>query len=246
MITSLRSCRCLSRRHFARISISDMFGESSMNSGASVSSPIVRAIFVQSLSSSLPWRSFCNGIRASAESNRMVISVRLISRLKMTEVMPCLIDAARAMSRPSVDFPMAGLAARTIICPGCRPWVSRSRSANPVGTPAIDPVAVARGLDLVDRALDDLRRSAGSPRTSAARSPRRPRTARRSPGRRRHHRPRRTPAGRSGCRPRPAGAGRRARGRSARSTRRWRRSGRPRSGCAGTPCRRCGSGRPAW
>jgi hypothetical protein len=34
--------------------------------------------------------------------------LRLISRLKMALVSPFLIDADRARSRPTVDFPMAG------------------------------------------------------------------------------------------------------------------------------------------
>ena len=99
----------------------------------------------------------------------MVISLRLISSEKITEVMPCLIDAARAMSSASVDLPMAGRAARTIIWPGCRPLVSRSRSVKPVGTPTMPVAAVPGGLDLLHRAVEDLRRAAGSPRWCAAR-----------------------------------------------------------------------------
>ncbi len=67
----------------------------------------------------------------------MVISFWLISRLKITAAMLLWIAALRAMSRPSVDLPTAGRAAMTIIWPGCRPLVSRSRSANPVGMPII-------------------------------------------------------------------------------------------------------------
>ncbi len=117
--------------------MSDMFGESSMNSGASEILPIVPASFCQSSSPMVPLRIFCRWMRASADSRRIVISLRLISSEKTTLVWPCLMDADRAMSRPSVDLPMAGRAARTIIWPGCRPLVSRSRSANPVGTPII-------------------------------------------------------------------------------------------------------------
>ena len=69
----------------------------------------------------------------------MVISVLLISSEKITEARLCLIAADRTMSSPSVDFPIAGLAARTIIWPGCSPFVSESRSVNPVGTPVISP-----------------------------------------------------------------------------------------------------------
>ena len=147
MITSLRSCRCLRRRHLARISISDMFGESSMKSGASVSSPIVRAILVQSLSSSLPCRSFCNGIRASAESRRMVISVQLMLRLKMTVGRSCLIAAERARSRARVEL-CVGIqapAGQVQVVRRCRPERSapapKARDAHPLctGQPAHGP-----------------------------------------------------------------------------------------------------------
>ncbi len=104
MTTSLRSWRCLSRRHLARISIIDMFGESSMNSGALDTSPIRRASRVQSSSVSLPVRMWCSATRASADSSRMVISVRLISREKTQVAMLCLIAADRAMSSPSVEL----------------------------------------------------------------------------------------------------------------------------------------------
>ena len=101
-MTIFRSCRCLSRRHLARISIIDMFGESSMNNGASTTSLIRRASRVQSSSPICPVRMLCSGTRASADSSRMVISLRLISRLNITVGMPCLIVAARARSRASV------------------------------------------------------------------------------------------------------------------------------------------------
>ena len=90
MITIRRSCRCLRRRHLARISIIDMFGESSMNSGASTTSLIRRASRVQSSSPIWPVRIACSGTRASADSSRMVISFRLISRLKMHRGHPVL------------------------------------------------------------------------------------------------------------------------------------------------------------
>jgi hypothetical protein len=69
----------------------------------------------------------------------MVISLRPISRLKNAVLRPFLMAAARAKSNASVDFPTAGLAAMTIIWPGCRPLVRESRSAKPVGTPVIAP-----------------------------------------------------------------------------------------------------------
>ena len=139
MITMRKSWRCLSRRHLARISIIDIFGESSIYSGASATSLIRRASLVQSSSLICPVRIVCSGTRASADSSRMVISLRPISRLKNAVPSPCFMAAARAKSRASVLFPMAGLAAMTIIWPGCRPLVSESRSAKPVGTPVIAP-----------------------------------------------------------------------------------------------------------
>ena len=122
MITSLRSCRCLSRRHLARISIIDMFGESSMNSGASETSPIRRASRVQSSSVSLPERMWCSGTRASADSSRMVISLRLISREKIAVASLCLIDADRAKSSASVELCVGTIARPARYrCRRCRP-----------------------------------------------------------------------------------------------------------------------------
>ena len=71
-----------------------------MNSGASLTAPILRASLVQSASLIVPERMWCSGTCASAESRRMTISLRLISREKMTLARPCLMDAARAMSTP--------------------------------------------------------------------------------------------------------------------------------------------------
>ena len=104
MITSLRSCRCLSRRHLARISMSDMFGESSMNSGASATSLIRLASRPQSSSLICPVRMMCIGTRASADSNRIVISFRPISSENTTVGSPCRIVAERAKSRASAEL----------------------------------------------------------------------------------------------------------------------------------------------
>ena len=103
-MTNFRSCRCFSRRHLARISIIDMFGESSMNSGASATSLIRRASRAQSSSFIWPVRIVCSGTRASADSRRMVISFRPISRLNSTVAMPCRMAAARAKSRARVEL----------------------------------------------------------------------------------------------------------------------------------------------
>ena len=75
-----------------------------MNSGALETSPIRRASRVQSSSVSRPVRMWCSGTRASADSSRMVISLRLISSEKMQVAMLFLMAADRAMSRPSVEL----------------------------------------------------------------------------------------------------------------------------------------------
>ena len=85
--------------------MSDMLGESSMNSGASETRPIVEASRVQSSSRIVPLRMCCSWMPASAESRRMVISVRLISSEKTTAAILCLIAADRTMSRPRSTFP---------------------------------------------------------------------------------------------------------------------------------------------
>ncbi len=66
----------------ARISIIVMLGESSMNIGAEETSAILRASRDQSSSFIWPLRMWLSGTRASADSSRMVISERVISRLK--------------------------------------------------------------------------------------------------------------------------------------------------------------------
>ena len=81
-----------------------MFGESSTNNGASCRTPCRDAILRHSGSCILPERMLPSGTWASALSRRMTISLRLISRLKMTLARPCAIDAERAMSRPRVEL----------------------------------------------------------------------------------------------------------------------------------------------
>ena len=73
-----------------------------MNIGASETWPILADTRFQSWSFIRPPRMCDSGTPASADSSRMVISIWLISRLKMTELSPFLIDAARARSRASV------------------------------------------------------------------------------------------------------------------------------------------------
>ncbi len=110
-----------------------------MNSGASLISLIRRAMRVQSSSLIRPARMSASRIRASADSSRMTISDLLISSENTTLVRPCFTEHDLAKSSPSVDLPNPGRAATTIICPGCRPLVTASRSAKPVGTPSATP-----------------------------------------------------------------------------------------------------------
>ena len=75
-----------------------------MNSGAALTSPILRASLFQSSSLMWPLRMWLSGIFASADSSRMVISVRVISRLKITEAWLLWMLAARHRSRASVEL----------------------------------------------------------------------------------------------------------------------------------------------
>ncbi len=117
----------------------------------------------------------------------MAISLRPISSEKKMHGAFDLIAAARAKSSASVDFPMAGRAASTIIWPGCRPLVSWSRPAKPVDASSTRrgrerPRSVDRGIhrdrqrevifgaviarDVVDlglRAVDELETGSPSP-----------------------------------------------------------------------------------
>ena len=86
-----------------------------MNIGASETWPIFVATRAQSSSLILPPRMWESGIDASADSSRMVISIWLISREKITEDRPCLIEAERARSSASVDLPQPGRAATMTI-----------------------------------------------------------------------------------------------------------------------------------
>ncbi len=101
--------------------------------------PRVCAMVVQSLASTVPLRMLWSGTDASADSRRIAISLRPISRLKKIDGMSYLMLAARAKSSANVDLPSAGRAATMMSWPGCRPLVSASRSAKPVGTPVIWP-----------------------------------------------------------------------------------------------------------
>ncbi|CAB4980966.1 unannotated protein [freshwater metagenome] len=124
--------------------MSERFGESSIKRGAAEISPMRRAIRDHSSSLRFPARILLRPTRASADNIRIVISERLISSEKITDVLPSVIDACRAISKPSVDLPTAGLAARTIMLPGCNPFVSESKSLNPVFTPsAPTPLEIA-------------------------------------------------------------------------------------------------------
>ena len=79
-------------------------GESSTNSGASLISLMRRANRVQSSSLIRPERISPSLILASADNRRMTISVRLISREKMTLAIPCLTEHERMKSMLSVEL----------------------------------------------------------------------------------------------------------------------------------------------
>ena len=106
-----------------------MLGESSMNIGAEETSAILRASRDQSSSFIWPLRMWLSGTRASAESRRMVISVRVISRLKKQLAMLLWIDAARQMSRPRVELCVGIMAA-----PARYRWSSLSTWTHRTGT----------------------------------------------------------------------------------------------------------------
>jgi hypothetical protein len=79
----------------------------------------------------------------------MLISETLISSEKKTLGRPSRMEQAQAKSRARVDLLMAGRAATTTSWPGCRPWVSRSRSLKPVEMPVSRPSQLDRLEQLV-------------------------------------------------------------------------------------------------
>ena len=95
MTTRPRFSCCLRRRHFERISEMVMFAESSTNRGASLMREVVSATLRQSTSLILPACILDRRTPDSAESKRIAISWELISSEKMSEVMPCLMEAER-------------------------------------------------------------------------------------------------------------------------------------------------------
>ena len=126
-----------------------------MNSGEEETSPILRASRVQSSSFMLPLRMWLSGIFASADSSRMVISLRVISREKITLVMLWWIDADRQKSRPSVDFPIGGPRRDDHHLAGVQA-VGELVEVGEAGRDADHlAVAVVDRLDLVERRLHD-------------------------------------------------------------------------------------------
>ena len=99
---------------------------------------------------------WCSGTRASAESSRMVISVRPISREKMQVARPCLIAAERAKSRPSVLLPSAGRAASDDHLAGVQPVGQVVEVGEPGGYAGHAAAARADRLDLVERGRHDV------------------------------------------------------------------------------------------
>ena len=127
------------RRALDRISGIVMFGESSMVMGAPCTLVMTRVMASHSGSLMPPPRMWWMATLASAESRRMAISAPVISSEKIADGTPCLTDAARQKSSPSVDLPTPGRAATTIIWPGRKPVVRRSSSGKPDPRPAISP-----------------------------------------------------------------------------------------------------------
>ena len=96
----------------------------------------------------------------------MVISLRVISREKITLAMLWWIDAARQKSRPSVDLPIAGRAATIDHLAGVQA-VGQLVEVGEAGRHADHlAVAVVDRLDLVERRLHDRRSAARSPPTT--------------------------------------------------------------------------------
>src|SRR5215813_2759957 len=114
-----------------------MLDESSMNSGAFATSLIQHTSLIQSSSLIWPVLMEWSATRASAASSRMVISFRLISRLKITDVSPCLMDAARARSRASV-----GLWVGIMLHPARYKWSAESTWTHLTGTDETGRAAV--------------------------------------------------------------------------------------------------------
>ena len=156
MTTRRSSLRCLSRRHLARISIIDRLGESSMNSGASETEVIVRARGFQSWSDNVPERILCSATRASAESSRMVISLRLISSENTADVSPCRMDADRQMSSAIVDLPAAGPGREDDHLAAVQAVGERVEVGEAGGHTDHRAAVGADRLDLVEGALQDL------------------------------------------------------------------------------------------
>ncbi len=122
------------RRALARMSTMFVLPESTIDSGASCSTSAACTTACQSLGPTRLLRMRSHGTRASAQSRRMPISQRDISREKIATVLPAT-AMLRAMFTASELLPMPGRAASTIRLPGCRPDVRLSMSMNPVGKP---------------------------------------------------------------------------------------------------------------
>ena len=98
-----------------------------------------------------------SGMLASADSSRMVISIWLISRLKITDVSPFLIDADRAMSRARVDFPTAGLCCNDHHLSGMQAIGQLVEIGEPGRYPGQPGATGLDGLHLIERGLHQLR-----------------------------------------------------------------------------------------
>ena len=102
------------RRHFAIISGTVMPEFSSMRIDIDCSDSVAPAMRSQSVSSSVPMRSFLLSMSASLESIRVASCSRDISSWKMTTVFPLRLAAFTAMFRAMAVLPMPGRAASRI------------------------------------------------------------------------------------------------------------------------------------
>jgi hypothetical protein len=114
-----------------------MPGVSSIQIGALVRMPAARASRGKSSSRSMPLRSFCASMRASAVSMRWTSDSLLISSEKNATFFSLVIAAFCAMLSVNAVLPIEGRAATMIRSDGWKPDVSSSRSAKPLGTPVI-------------------------------------------------------------------------------------------------------------
>ena len=127
-----------------------------MNIGADDTSAILRASLAQSSSFIWPLRMWLSGTFASADSSRIVISERVISRLKKQLVRLLWIDAARHRSRAKRRLAHGGSRRDDHHLAGVQ-TVGQVVEVGEAGGDAVEAgLAVADRLDLVEDAVHDV------------------------------------------------------------------------------------------